>query len=278
MVRDFFAISSIHDHIFFYKFVKFPLAIRGVKRFGMACAHAAVMNVTFPLSKTAASPQAKYRAGFTLVEILVVILIIIILAALAFMFTSSAKDKALKVNEMANLRSVSAIVMVYHSDKNILPGPVNRGIMVPSKVTTRKNYLSTFLIDAGYLGEGDALWTTKRTAAADAPSITYVLNSSVSTTPIFWFGSIQSSAPPKTIAALRANRNVSAGGDGMDQDLTQLWMISTADADNYGASPLIPQPLPAGTGSAWNGRFYSYFDGRVEFIKKQTPSIYPAAN
>lgn len=219
-----------------------------------------------------------YR-GFTLVELLVVITIVVVLAALAFTVSGSARKSALKTKELNNLRNVTLLIMQYQTDKSTLPGPVNRGIMLPSAVpkASRANWLSTMMIDEGFLGESDDLWRTSVTSKSEAVKITYVLNSTINSVPTYFFGSI--AAPfgkPKALSALQANLTASLGGR-QNLDITQIWMMTTADFENYGASPLISQPLEDGTASIWGGRFYSFFDGRVEFIQRRTPSIYPSS-
>ena len=220
------------------------------------------------------------RPGFSLMELLIVITITIVLASLIFTFAGSAKKSAMKVRELNNIRNITNLVIQYQTDKNLLPGAVNRGIMLPSYVPngSRANYLSTFLIDQGLLGEDDELWKSSVTAGAVQPKITYLVNSTSSSTPPYFFGRIQGvDLPPQPINALRANVKVELGGR-QNLDLHQLWMIATADFENYGSSPLIPQPIPDGTVSIWGGRFYAFFDGHVDFIRRQTPSIYPSSH
>lgn len=215
--------------------------------------------------------------GFTIVEILVVITIIVALASVAFFAGSRMKSSAMKARELSNIRNISQVVAVYHSDHNKLPGPVNRGIRVPSKVAdaSRASSLSTFLIDLGYFGEDDSVWQTSTSSKAAEPSITYVLNSTINSAPTYFFGRLQSGGDlPKTLIALQSNIKASLGGRS-PQDPSQLWMVCTADDENYGSSPLISEPTE--TKSAWGGRFYSFMDCRVEFVRRQSPSIYPSS-
>jgi prepilin-type N-terminal cleavage/methylation domain-containing protein len=210
------------------------------------------------------------HAGFTLVELLIVIAIIAALASVVFALSGTMKKSALKTREMNNIRNISTIILVYHTDLGRLPGPVNRGIRVPSGVpdTSRKYWLSTFLEDEGYPVGSDDLWKTSLTAAKGS-EITYVLNNVAGSDPGNFFGRIQGGVlAPRTLLQLRANKK-----DVPSQDLSQIWMVATADDENYGSGAGIT--LPVDGRSAWGGRFYSYFDGRVEFVKRQTPSIYP---
>ncbi len=219
------------------------------------------------------------RGGFTLVELLVVITIVVVLAALVFTLTGTARRAASKAKELSNIRNISHIIIQYQTDKNVLPGPVNRGIMIPSKVAdaSRGNWLSTRLIDEGFLGESDDLWKTSLTEGGESAAISYVLNSTINSVPTYFFGAIAApGGQPKSLTVLRANIKDSLGGR-QNLDLGQIWIMATADYENYGASPLIRQPLADGTASEWGGRFYSFFDGHVEFVRRQSPSIYPSS-
>jgi prepilin-type N-terminal cleavage/methylation domain-containing protein len=215
--------------------------------------------------------------GFTLVELLVVITIVAVLAGMAFVAGTKAKNSAMKARELNNIRSISQVVFLYHTDYNKLPGPVNRGIRIPSKVSksSRPNFLSTMLIDLDFFGKDDEVWQTAVSSDADRSTTTYLLNSTINSVPTYFFGRLQSGGdPPKTLSALQSNLKVSLGGKAL-QDPSELWMICTADNENYGSSPLITDPTK--TKSAWSGRFYSFFDGRVEFFRRQSPSVYPSS-
>ncbi|NQX00733.1 type II secretion system protein [bacterium] len=227
-----------------------------------------------------ATRRRRVARGFTLVELLVVITIIIALAGLIFTLSGNAKRSAIKVREMNNIRNISHLVIQYQTDKNLLPGAVNRGIKLPSFIPdgSRANWLSTVLIDDGFLGNDDEIWKTTVSTGTTAPQITYVLNSTSSSTPTYFFGSVAAPfAKPKSLNTLQCNIKDTLGGR-QNLDISQIWMVATADFENYGASPLISQPLLDGTASIWGGRFYAYFDGRVEFVRRQTPSIYPSSH
>jgi prepilin-type N-terminal cleavage/methylation domain-containing protein len=222
--------------------------------------------------------SVRQPAGFTLVEVLVTLSVIVVLATLLFALTRSVRNSALKARELSNIRNITQVVIIHQGEKNVLPGPVNRGVMMPSRIPdgSRNLWLSTVLIDEGYLPDDDELWRTSVTTKASTPSITYVLNSTINSTPSYFFGSIQSNAKPKSTMALRANVKASLGGP-QDLDLSDLWLITTADFENYGKSPLISQPVEDGVASIWGGRFYSFFDGRVEFIRRTKTSTYPSS-
>ncbi len=215
------------------------------------------------------------RPGFTLVELLVVIAILGVLAALIFMVSRNMKNSAYKVREMSNLRSISHSVINYHSDKQVLPGRVNRGLPIPSKVaaSNRHRWLSTFLIDAGYLHEDDEIFITYFTLPKEEQGVTYICNTHTYTLPRRFFGYPDTNDMPKPISALRSNRAAASGGID-DMPFSDIWMLRTADTDGYD-TPTFTFPIPAGGFSTWGGRFYSFFDGRVEFFERRTPSIYP---
>jgi len=220
--------------------------------------------------------------GFTLIELLVVITIIAVVAALSAGAAMQMSKRAHKAREVSNLRNITQLVITYHADHNVLPGPVHTGIRLPSAVGRnagdRHEWLSTFLIDEGFLPEDDDIWLTSLTDTAKKPQVTYVLNNSETTAPTWFFGSMGTDGrAPKSLASLRSNLSEELGGRG-SMDIIQIWLACTADDENFSASASGgAPPLPDGAKSSWGGRHYSFFDGRVEFIKRTPTSTYPSS-
>jgi len=228
-----------------------------------------------------AFPNSRHRflsRGFTLTELLVVITIIIVLVALTFSVVTRMKTSASKSREMNNIRNIAQIVTVYHADVGTLPGPLNRAVQPPTRRTLSAKYnLADILIAKGYVqttDKDDALWlTSMNVPEGEKPSTTYIVNSNTNSLPAFFFGQGAGSDLPRPISALVSNLNTKVTAH---KPNAPLWMLCTADEENYGAGALISHPV---TGkSSWGGRFYAYFDGQVEFIKREAAkSTYPSS-
>lgn len=231
-----------------------------------------------PLPTATGRATSLPRRGFTLMETLLVITIIAVLALVIFTVTHSMRTSAYKVRELNNLRDISLSVINYHTEKQVLPGPCFRGLPVPSKIpdAERAKWLPTILIDAGIMYENDDTFFTFNNIPEEERFVTYVCNNSGYTLPTRFFGYPSESAQrgrPKPFTALRSNKDPSRGGVD-SQAINQIWMLCTADKGMYSSHSSIRFPTLGY--SNWKGRFYSYFDGRVEFIEKRDPSIYPS--
>src|ERR1700744_5663507 len=91
----------------------------------------------------------KLKAGFTLIELMVVIAIIGILAALIFPALAAAKEKARRTQCVNNLKQMGIALQLYVDDHNDqLPGPVWQGFFenYDNADTTRLTYyLATYI-------------------------------------------------------------------------------------------------------------------------------------
>lgn len=68
------------------------------------------------------SHSSRCRAGFTLIELMVVIAIIAILAAILFPTISSARAKARRTQCMSNQKQIATAIIMYAHDHDIFPG------------------------------------------------------------------------------------------------------------------------------------------------------------
>jgi prepilin-type N-terminal cleavage/methylation domain-containing protein len=218
--------------------------------------------------------------GLTLLEVLTVIAIVGILAALAFPVMGALQNRAAKTQDMTNLRSMAQAVLLYDTDQGRLPGRLNRGIKVPRFIPAneRDRWLSTFLIDAGYVTGNDDQWTSPLNNGANEIEIAYILNNTVQSAPRNFFGLRGSTQlEPQQIINIVANIKDGPYNESNRQPLSEIWMATNADGMNYGSAATggSQHAVPDAVSTPWNGRHYVFFDGRVEF---RTPDNYPSHN
>jgi len=214
--------------------------------------------------------------GFTLVELLVTISIIGLLAGLTIPALNAARISSAKGKDLSNVKQIAGCILAYSTDLGgQLPGPVNRGCKMPSKVTSKpEEWISTLLITNGFAPSGDAFWKAPmqtKTYQTDAAGVAYIINSENQSDPKEFFGDPSSTgSPPKRIAALVGIRS-----NQPPLGLSKLWMVAVADGENYGVSrsAILPNDARSPTG----GRSYGFFDGHAEFFKRTTPSTYPSS-
>lgn len=225
--------------------------------------------------------------AFSMVEILTTVAILGVLVALCIPAWGKIKDASGRTKDSNNLKGQANLVFAYASDnENTLPGRINRGIAIPSSVTSdskRTYYLSTVLIDGGYCSNDDTIWRSAVDYGANKSGVAYVVNSGQSSLPTYFFGNRSSTAgattyQPKRIVTLKSNLDPSKYTQGKDEEpLSKIWMITNADGENYSSSAAggVSNAVGDDVRTPWDGRNYVYFDGHVEFVKRGS---YPSAN
>jgi len=213
--------------------------------------------------------------GFTLIELLTVIAIIGILAAILIPVASAVRSSAHQAQCMSNMRQVGQAILLYEGENGTLPGPIFRRIARPVGDVPDERELN-WVFDS-YIGPRSDVWNCpsneqKFSAEQNPGNLTFLLNNSGSSprpTRLFGYPRDNNFHLPRAI------HEIESAGSGPVRsrytELTQIWMITDVDGDNYSASNiggLSPDSVPIADGAEPvhnGGRNYVFFDGHAEF-------------
>lgn len=206
-------------------------------------------------------------SAFTLIELLTVIAILGILAAILIPVVGAVRENARKAKCMSNMRQVGLAILAYESEIGKLPGPSYQRIRRPV-ADQEHRYELNWILESYMGGERSEVLECPTNVIDFGPdvnpaNIAFITNNRPTVTnPPRFFGYPGSGLGPKSLEQI-----ISAGFGPVSAsltELTQIWMLSDVDGQNYYSVTEYPFPsdiLPVHDG----GRNYVFFDGHAEF-------------